>query len=125
MRRVTQVWQISAYNFRQWAKNTSIVIVFALAFVMCYLLSDKVINFAFEAGTTIQLVEAFIWTFGNANSIHISSLLLVLLLAVMPFVCADTPFYLTRTSRATWIWEQILYIVLPSRWAFRPVHNPL
>lgn len=111
-RRLQQVWSVSAYNFRQWHKNPRIVITFALAFVLCFLLSDKAVRFAAEYETTMQLVEAFVWTFGDATSIMLSSLLLVLLFADMPFICAGTPFYLMRITRATWVWGQILYIAL-------------
>ena len=34
----------------------------------------------------LQLVEAFVWTFGDSNSILLSSLLLLLLFADMPFI---------------------------------------
>lgn len=112
MCRLGQIWTVAAYNFRQWHKNPRIFITFALAFVLCFLLSDKAVKFAAEYETTMQLVEAFVWTFGDATSIMISSLLLVLLFADMPFICAGTPFYLMRINRATWIWGQIIYIVL-------------
>ena len=60
----------------------------------------------------MQLAEAFIWTFGDANNILISSLLLILMFADMPFICDGTPFYLARTTRATWLWGQIIYVCL-------------
>lgn len=112
MRKLGQVWSVSSYNFRQWKKNPRIVVTFALAFILCFLLSNKAVQFAQEQGTIMQLVEAFVWTFGDANNILISSLLLVLLFADMPFICEGTPFYLMRTTRATWLWGQILYICL-------------
>jgi hypothetical protein len=107
-----QAWSVSLYNFRQWHKNPRIFITFALAFILCFLLSDKAVKFAAEYGTTMQLVEAFVWTFGDATNIMLSSLLLVLLFADMPFICAGTPFYLMRIDRAIWIWGQIIYITL-------------
>ncbi len=112
MRSVKQVFSVTAYNFRQWNKNPRIFITFALAFILCFLLSDKAVRFAAEYGTTMQLVEAFVWTFGDATSILISSLLLILLFADMPFICAGTPFFLVRINRVTWLWGQILYIAL-------------
>ena len=60
----------------------------------------------------MQLVEAFVWTFGDSNSILLSSLLLLLLFADMPFISTGTPFYLMRIDRKTWLMGQALYIVL-------------
>lgn len=111
MGKLRQAWLVAIYNFRQWNKNPRIATAFALAFVLCFLLSDKAVRFAMECGTTMQLVEAFVWTFGDGTNIMLISLLLVLLFVDMPFICAGTPFYLSRISRPVWIWGQIIYIV--------------
>ena len=112
MSKIRQVCSVTAYNFRQWRRNPRVIITFALAFILCFLLSDKAVRFAHEYKTTMQLVEAFVWTFGDSNSILLSSLLLVLLFADMPFLSAGTPFYLMRIDRRTWLFGQALYIVL-------------
>lgn len=105
-----QIFAVTAYNFRQWRRNPRIIITFALAFVLCLLLSDKAVKFAREYGTSMQIVEAFVWTFGDSNSILLSSLLLLLLFADMPFLSSGTPFYLMRIDRRTWLFGQALYI---------------
>ena len=91
MKTIKRSFSVAGYNFRQWHKNPRIFITFALAFILCFLLSDKAVKFAEEYGTTMQLVEAFVWTFGDSNSILLSSLLLVLLFADMPFLSSGTP----------------------------------
>lgn len=111
MRMLKRSFSVATYNFRQWHKNPRIVITFALTFILCFLLSDKAVRFAEEYGTTMQLVEAFVWTFGDSNSILLSSLLLVLLFADMPFISSGTPFYLVRIDRKTWITGQAIYII--------------
>lgn len=100
------------YNFRQWRGNTRIAATFILAFILCFLLTDKTISFAEAQGTTMQLVEAFIWSFGDSNSILLSSLLLLLLFSDMPFITTATPFFLVRGSRRTWVVGQMVYICL-------------
>lgn len=60
----------------------------------------------------MQIVEAFIWTFGDANSVLISSLLLVLLFADMPFISGGTPLFLVRIDRKTWILGQAFYVII-------------
>ncbi len=104
-----QALSVAGYNFRQWHRNPRILVTFALAFILCFLLSDKAVRFAVEHNTTMQAFEAFIWTFGDSDSILLSSLLLVLLFADMPFLSSGTPFFLVRTNRRTWITGQMLY----------------
>ena len=110
--KLKQILAVTRYNFRQWHKNPRIVITFCLAFVLCFLLTDKAVKFAKEYETTMQIMEAFVWTFGDANSILLSSLLLLLLFADMPFISSGTPFYLMRIDRKTWITGQTVYIIL-------------
>ena len=112
MSRLKKIGAVTAYNFRQWRKNPRIVITFALAFILCFLLSDKAVRFAKEYETTMQVVEAFVWTFGDSNSIMLASLLLLLLFADMPFLSPGTPYYLMRIDRKTWMAGQAVYIAL-------------
>ena len=112
MRDIKQSFQIAFYNFRLWKKNPRVIMTFALAFVLCLMLSDKAVSLANSYGTNMQILEAFVWTFGDGNSIMISSLLLILLFADMPFISQGTPYYLYRTKRSLWVWGQIIYVVL-------------
>ena len=112
MKNLHAVFSVAAYNFRQWKGNSRIAITFGLAFVLCYLLSNKAAAFAADNGTTMQILEAFIWTFGDSNSILLSSMLLVVLFADMPFLSPGTPFYLMRINRRAWVAGQAVYIVL-------------
>ena len=109
--KIKQIFAVAGYNFRQWHKNSRIIITFCLSFILCFLLSDKTVQFAKEYHTIMQVLEPFIWTFGDANSILLSSLLLVLLFADMPFISTGTPFYLMRIDRKTWVLGQAVYII--------------
>ncbi|MBQ1631246.1 MAG: hypothetical protein II049_00330 [Clostridia bacterium] len=95
-----------------WRGNVRIILTFALAFILCFLLSDKAASFAYEMGTAMQAFEPFVWTFGDANSVLLISLLLVLLFADIPFLGAGVPYYLVRMKRSTWAWGQLVYLVL-------------
>jgi len=112
MFKISQICSVTAYNFRQWRRNPRVFITFALAFILCFLLSDKAVKFSREYKTTMQIVEAFIWTFEDANSILLVSLLLVFLFSDMPFITSGTPLYLMRISRKIWLAGQVLYIVV-------------
>ena len=107
-----QPWTVVAYNFRTWRGNARIPLTFALTFILCFLLSDKAANFAYSMGTIMQAFEPFIWTFGDANSVLLISLLLVLLFADLPNLSAVTPYYLCRMRRSTWVLGQVIYVVL-------------
>ena len=112
MKRIKQICSVTVFNFRKWHKNPRIYITFILAFILCFLLSDKAVRFARLYETSMQIVEPFVWTFGDANSILLSSLLLLLLFADMPFIDSSTPFYLLRIDRKTWVLGQGVYIIL-------------
>ena len=68
-------------------------LVFRSHLYFCFLLSDKVVNLAEKFDTSMQLFEPFIWTFGDSNSILLSSMILIFLFADMPFVTNATPFF--------------------------------
>lgn len=107
-----QIWLAAMANFRRWRRNPKIILVFCLAFVLSFLLSDKVIRFAQEHHTLLQAAEPFIWTFGDANSVLVVSLLLLFLFGDLPNLGADVPFFLIRMNRRVWMAGQILYLVL-------------
>ncbi len=109
MRKIRQAFSVAGYNFRLWRGNPRIIVTFLLTFILCFLLTDKTVTFAVEHNTSMQAVEAFIWSFGDSNSILLSSVLLVLLFADMPFLSSGTPLYLVRTDRKTWITGQVIY----------------
>ena len=107
-----QILMVAVYNFRTWKKNSRVFLSFAIALVFCFLLSDKVVQFADRQGTSMQFLEPFIWTFEDSRSILLSSMILILLFADMPFVTTATPFFLMRTDRKKWLLGQELYILL-------------
>lgn len=110
MKELRQACSVAGYNFRQWHKNPRIFIAFSLAFILCFLLSDKVVDLAERFDTSTQILEPFIWTFGDSSSILLASLLLVFLFADMPFISGGTPFYLMRTKRRIWLAGQVIYV---------------
>lgn len=112
MYRLKQIWLIAIGNFRRWKKNPQIFMAFCLGFIICFLLSDKVMEFAGNSDTMLQILEPFIWTFGDANSVLIISLCLLLLFGNMPNLNNEVPFQLVRISRITWMLGQILYLVI-------------
>lgn len=107
-----QVRSVVAYNFRMWRGNARVLLTFALAFILCFLLSNKAASFAYDMGTILQAFEPFVWTFGDANSVLLVSLLLILLFSDMPFLGAGVPYYLIRMKRRTWLVGQAAYVAL-------------
>lgn len=112
MYRIRQIIIVAGANFRRWKRSPQIWLAFALGFVACFLLSNKVILFAGKHETILQLFEPFIWTFGDANSILLISLCLLLLFSDMPNLGNEIPLFLIRTSRGCFLTGQILYLVL-------------
>lgn len=110
MREIRQIFLLVGQNFSGWKRNPRIVITFLLAFVLCLLLSEEVMAQAQRCETTLQILEPFIWTYGDAASVMLSSLLLVVLFADMPFVNQETPYRLIRTRRNIWLAGQVVYV---------------
>lgn len=69
-------------------------------------------DFAQEQNTVLQIFEPFIWTFGDATSILLISLCLLLLFADLPNLSNEVPLFLVRINRFCWMAGQILYLVL-------------
>lgn len=112
MCKIRQIIYTALSNFRRWHKNPQMILCFLLAFVFCFLLSDKVMQFAEAHNTYLQELEAFIWTFGDSQSVLTISLLLLLLFADMPNLSSEVPYFMIRTDRKVWMLGQILYMVM-------------
>lgn len=108
---IRQICYIARECFRKWHKNPQIILCFLLAFVFCFLLSDKVVQFAQTHDTYLQGVEAFIWTFGDAQSVLAISILLLLLFSGMPNLSNEVPYFMVRTDRKIWMCGQIVYLI--------------
>ena len=108
---IRQIFQLAGQKFSGWKRNPRIVMTFLLAFVLCLFLSDEVLTYSRRYETSLQILELFIWTYGDAASVMLSSLLLVLLFADMPFVNQETPYQLIRTKRSVWLAGQLVYVI--------------
>ena len=109
---IRKICLIAGENFSGWRKNPRIYMSFVLAFVLCLMLSGQAVSLSQTYETPLQLLETFIWTFGDAQSVLLSSLLLLLLFGDVPFIHAATPYWLIRTKRRGWLAGQLLYVIL-------------
>ena len=103
MHNIKQAFQIAKQNFCGWRKNPRIYMTFILAAILCIMLSNQIISHAVKYETILQIFEPFIWTYGDATHVMLSSLLLMLLFADMPFINQSTPYWLIRTKRSVWL----------------------
>ena len=111
MGELLQIFRFAGQNFIKWRRNPRIFITFLLAFVLGLMLSDEILFYAQKYEVSIQILEPFIWTYGDQTSVMLSSLLLLLLFADMPFVDQETPYQLIRTRRSTWLAGQVVYVI--------------
>lgn len=107
-----QILAAVRYNFLGFFKSSRTVITFLFSIILCFLLSEKVIRVAEYYQTSMQAAEPFIWTFGDAASILLISLLLIFLFSDLPKLGPFTPFYLMRMTKKKWLAAQFIYIVL-------------
>ena len=101
----------AGYNFKGWRYNPRVYVTFALEFILCFLLTNRAVGYAQAFGTTIQIFEPFIWTFGDSKSILLSSMLLFLLFCDVPNLNSGVPFYLMRMNRRSWLFGQVIYLI--------------
>ena len=103
---------IAWIQLRLWRRSARVGFVLALGFVLAGLLTGKAMAFTKISEAPVQLLEPFIWTFGDSTSILLCSSLLLLLFSDAPFVNSATPFLLARTNRCTWLLGQVFYAAL-------------
>lgn len=111
-KKVKMIGMVCGYHFYRWRHNKRILMSFLLAFIICFLLTEKVNNFTLTQGTTLQIFEPFIWVFGDGISILLVALIVILLFADMPFLDGAVPYYLIRINVVSWVLGQILYLIL-------------
>lgn len=89
-------------------KNPRLVMSLGLGFLICFLLTEKTISLSREFLTDIQIMEPFIWSFANSDSILFASLALILLLSQFPKMDASAAYLVFRTNRLNWMIGQVL-----------------
>ena len=77
MCKIHQVLTICSFHFRRWKNNPRILVSFSLSFILCFLLTEKAVSFSIQEETAMQLLEPFIWSFGDSYSILLFSPLLL------------------------------------------------
>ena len=109
---IKQTAAIVRWNFLGFYKNPRIILTFLFSFILCFFLSDRALMVADYYESPMQALEPFIWTFGDATSILLCSLLLILLFIDLPKLSPFTPYMLLRTRKACWLMAQFIYIFL-------------
>lgn len=109
---IRKICLIAGQNFSGWHRNARVWMTFVLGLVMCLMLSDQMLTRAQTYDAPIQIFEPFIWTFGDAGSVLLSTLLLLVLFADMPFIDQAAPYRLVRTTRGIWLAGQVAYVAL-------------
>lgn len=107
-----QTAAIVRWNFLGFYKNPRIILTFLFSFILCFFLSDRALLVADYYESPMQALEPFIWTFGDATSILLCSLLLILLFIDLPKLSPFTPYMLLRTRKCCWLLAQFIYIFL-------------
>lgn len=107
-----QVAAAVRWNFLGFFKNPRVIITFLFSFILCFFLSSRAMMVADYYDSSMQALEPFIWTFGDADSILLCSLLLILLFLDLPKLSPFTPYMLLRMKKSRWLLAQFFYIFL-------------
>lgn len=71
---------VVVFNFRRWRYDRKIWLAFILNFIMCYFLTEKILQFSEKENTIMQIFEPFIWGFDDLEAIFFMTLLLLYIL---------------------------------------------
>ncbi|MDO5361622.1 MAG: hypothetical protein Q4F03_03110 [Eubacteriales bacterium] len=114
MREVGGIFSVIRFNFLGFWRKPKVILTFLLGFVLCFLLSGRVIPVIETYKSPVQVTEPFLWTFGDATAILLSAVLLLLLFSDLPCLSAITPYYLYRTTKRKWLMGQLVYVLVVS-----------
>lgn len=109
-----EILAVIRYNFMGFWRKPKVILTFLLGFVLCFLLSGRVMPVIETYKTPVQMTEPFMWTFGDTTAILLSAILLLLLFSDLPCLSAVTPYYLFRTTKRKWLVGQLVYVTLAS-----------
>ena len=112
MESIKQVAAAVRWNFLGFFRNPRVVVTFLFSFILCFFLSDRAMMVADYYDSPMQALEPFIWTFGDATSILLCSLLLILLFLDLPKLSPFTPYMLLRMKKCRLLLAQFFYIFL-------------
>lgn len=108
------IFSVIRFNFLGFWRKPKVVLTFLLGFVLCFLLSGRVMTVIETYKSPVQMTEPFLWTFGDTTSILLSAVLLLLLFSDLPCLSAVTPYYLYRTTKQKWLIGQLVYVFAAS-----------
>lgn len=107
-------WVCAGWNLKALLKNPKTYLCAIMGFLLCFLLTDKVIALAREYATDVQIFEPFIWCFADSDSILFASLVLMLMLTELPRLDAPAAYLIFRTNRTSWLMGQIMTVIVVS-----------
>ena len=58
---IRKIWMVVVFNFRRWRYDRKIWLAFILNLIMCYFLTEKILQFSEKENTIMQIFEPFIW----------------------------------------------------------------
>ena len=112
MRRISRMILVTAgYNFRMWKKNMRVIAAFLLAFILCFMLMDKLVLFA---GNRRQPCSWWSRLYGRlVMAIYFAwaHVIFCCCSVTFPLLRQQRCFFLIRENRKIWIAGQFLYIV--------------
>lgn len=100
------------WNFLGFFKNPRMILAFLFAFILCFFLSDRAMYVAEYFDSPMQAAEPVLWTFGDATSVLLASLLLIFMFMDMPKLSPFTPYALLRMTKGKWLLGQFFYLCL-------------
>ncbi len=113
MDNIKKIMHISTYNFKKWAINPRIYVIFTMAFLYVHSILKPITVFCEKSGYDISLY-IFPFIMSHPNSVLLIMFGFTLLLCDAPFIDINQPYIMMRSGRKLWVVGHILYIIFAS-----------
>lgn len=113
MDKINKVFLIAVYHIRKWAANPRVYLIALMILLYLHSILSPVVSFCMQGGYTVSPF-LFPYILSHTTSVMIFFFGIVLLFCDAPFVELDQPYLILRSGRTTWLWGQMLYIVMGS-----------
>lgn len=104
---------ISLYQFKKWAINPRIYVIFISIFLYLHSMLSPIVTFCFNSGYNIT-PYVFPYMMCQPITVMLMMLGIVLLFCDAPFIGSEQPYIIIRSGRTQWVFGNIVYIALAS-----------
>lgn len=112
MSKIRSIIKLCLYEFKIEIQSKRVLLGYLVGIVIMFKQSVGYLLYANEAGLSVNVLEPFVITGNNYNTVMFLVLGWLLVISEAPFVNSNSTFLMYRTQRKIWNYAMILYIVV-------------